>query len=127
MNGTQIDYTPDNGNHFVRIAFDPTPDYGNPYVHLLDLEKQLKLRSDYKRLKLEQNGYRDTVRAAIWEFTLTEKGTHAGPRRAIEQMYVAPDDTEYAVYMSSPAADWAKTRQQFDTVLSGWQPPPKKG
>ncbi|MFJ9074418.1 serine/threonine-protein kinase [Streptomyces sp. NPDC102278] len=127
MNGTQIDYTPDNGNHFLRIAFDPTPDYDNPYVHLLDLEKQLKQRSDYKRLKLEQNGYRDTVRAAIWEFTLTEKGTHAGPRRAIEQMYVAPDDTEYAVYMSSPAADWAKTRQQFDTVLSGWQPPPKAG
>ncbi|MEU7555821.1 serine/threonine-protein kinase [Streptomyces sp. NPDC044571] len=127
MDGNQIDYTADNGKHFIRIASDPTPDYENPYMHVLDLEKQVKQRTDYKRQKLNQNTFRDSTRAAIWEFSWTEKGTQAGPRRAIEQMYVAPDGTEYAVYMSGPAADWAVTRAQFDTVLSGWQPPVKKG
>ncbi|MGP3687996.1 serine/threonine-protein kinase [Streptomyces sp. IBSNAI002] len=125
-NGTQIDYTPDNGNHFIRIAVDPTPDYETPYLHLLDLEKQVRKRAEYKRLRLEQNSFRDTTRGALWDFTWTEKGTLAGPRRAKEQMYIAPDGTEYAVYMSSPAADWDTTRQQFDIVLSGWEPPAAK-
>ncbi|MFE2144290.1 serine/threonine-protein kinase [Streptomyces sp. NPDC059456] len=127
MDGDQIDYTPDNGKHFIRIASDSTPDYANPYMHLLDLEKQLKQRTDYKRQKLNQNTFRDSTRAALWDFTWTEKGAHAGPRRAIEQMYIAPDGTEYAVYMSGPTADWQTTRAQFDNVLSGWDPPAKKG
>ncbi|MET9882157.1 serine/threonine-protein kinase [Streptomyces sp. NPDC006430] len=127
MDGDQIDYTPDNGKHFIRIASDSTPDYDDPYVHLLDLEKQLKQRTDYKRQKLNQNTFRDSTRSALWDFTWTEKGTHAGPRRAIEQMYIAPNGTEYAVYMSGPAADWTTTRTQFDTVLSGWAPPGKSG
>ncbi|MCB5181674.1 serine/threonine protein kinase, partial [Streptomyces sp. SMC 277] len=120
--GNQIDYTPDNGKHFIRIAVDTTPDYENPYMHVLDLEKQVSRRTDYKRQKLNQNTFRDSTRSAIWEFTWTEKGVHAGPRRSIEQMYIAPDGTEYAVYMSGPAADWEITRAQFDTVLSGWAP-----
>ncbi|MFJ7206373.1 serine/threonine-protein kinase [Streptomyces sp. NPDC098789] len=127
MNGDQIDYTPDNGKHFIRIAADSSPDYVNPYTHLLDLEQQVRLRTDYKRQLLNQNTFRDSTRAALWDFTWTEKGTHAGPRRAIEQMYIAPNETEYAVYMSGPVEGWAKLRQQFDIVLTGWEPPGTKG
>lgn len=124
-NGDQIDYTPDDGKHFIRIASDPTPDYQDPYAHLLDLEKQVQKRTDYKKVRLNQNTFRDSTRAALWDFTWTEKQTHPGPRRAKEQMYVAPDGTEYAVYISSPVSDWATTEQQFDVVLSGWKPPAK--
>ncbi|MGO4459740.1 serine/threonine-protein kinase [Streptomyces sp. M-16] len=127
MDGNQIDYTPDNGRHLIRIAIDTTPDYANPYMHLLDMEKQLKERMDYKREVLDQNSFRDTTRAGLWDFSWTEKAPHAGPRRAIEQAYVSPENTEYAVYMSGPANEWSKIRQQFDTVLTGWQPPAKKG
>ncbi|MBT2479137.1 serine/threonine-protein kinase [Streptomyces sp. ISL-94] len=126
MDGDQIDYTPDNGKHFIRIAADSTPDYDTPYMHLIDLEKQVQKRTDYKKQRLNQNTFRDSTRAALWDFSWTEKGTHAGPRRAVEQMYIAPDETEYAIYMSGPAADWATTQQQFDTVLSGWEPPAGK-
>lgn len=125
-NGDQIDYTPDDGKHFIRIASDSTPDYKDPYAHLLDLEKQVAKRTDYKKVRLNQNTFRDSTRAALWDFTWTEKQTHPGPRRAKEQMYVAPDGTEYAVYMSSPVASWATTEQQFDIVLSGWEPPAGK-
>ncbi len=125
-NGDQIDYTPDDGKHFIRIASDSTPDYQDPYAHLLDLEKQVAKRTDYKKVRLNQNTFRDSTRAALWDFTWTEKQTHPGPRRAKEQMYVAPDGTEYAIYMSSPVASWATTEQQFDVVLSGWEPPAGK-
>ncbi|MFJ3980165.1 protein kinase [Streptomyces sp. NPDC090021] len=125
-NGDQIDYTPDDGKHFIRIASDSTPDYQDPYAHLLDLEKQVAKRTDYKKVRLNQNTFRDSTRAALWDFTWTEKQNHPGPRRAKEQMYVAPDGTEYAIYMSSPVASWATTEQQFDVVLSGWEPPAKK-
>ena len=120
--GNQIDYTGDNGKHFIRIAVDTTPDYENPYAHMLDLEKQVQKRAEYKRQKLNPNTFRDSLRSALWDFTWTEKGTHAGPRRAIEQMYIAPDGTEYAIYMTGPTSDWDATRAQFDTVLTGWQP-----
>ncbi|MFE5538251.1 serine/threonine-protein kinase [Streptomyces sp. NPDC056492] len=124
-NGDQIDYTPDDGKHFIRIASDPTPDYRDPYAHLLDLETQVAKRMDYKKVRLNQNTFRDSTRAALWDFTYTEKQTHPGPRRAKEQMYIAPDGTEYAVYISGPASDWATTEQQFDVALSGWKPPAK--
>ncbi|WP_327415848.1 serine/threonine-protein kinase [Streptomyces sp. NBC_01233] len=125
-NGDQIDYTPDNGKHFIRIAADSTPDYKDPYAHLLDLEQQVQKRTDYKKQWLSQNTFRDSTRAALWDFSWTEKQNHPGPRRAKEQMYIDPDGTEYAIYMSSPAADWATTQQQFDIVLSGWEPPARK-
>lgn len=125
--GSQIDYTRDGGKHFVRIAVDRKPTYENPYAHLLDLEKQVAKRTDYVRLTLHPNTFRGQVKAALWEFTWTEKsGQYTGPRRSIEQMYYAPDGTEYAVYMSGPAADWDTTRAQFDIVLSGWQPAPAR-
>ncbi|OKK20946.1 serine/threonine protein kinase [Streptomyces sp. CB00455] len=123
MDGDQIDYTPDNGKHRIRIAMDETADFDTPLEHLLDLEKQVKPRlPGYERKRMNQNTFRDSTRAARWEFSWTEKVNFPGARRAIEQMYIAPDDTEYAVYMSGPTADWATTQRQFDTVLSGWQP-----
>lgn len=93
MDGDQIDYTPDNGKHFIRIASDATPDYDNPYMHLLDLEKQLKQRTDYKRQKLNQNTFQDSTRAALWDFTWTEKGRtpgRAGPSSRCTSPRTAP-------------------------------------
>ncbi|MFE9563493.1 serine/threonine-protein kinase [Streptomyces sp. NPDC006487] len=125
--GSQIDYTGDGGKHFIRIAMDRKPLFKDPYAHLLDLEKQVQKRSDYVRLTLHPNTFRGQVKAALWEFVWTEKtGAFTGPRKAIEQMYYAPDGTEYAVYMSGPVADWDTTRSQFDIVLSGWRPAPAR-
>ncbi|MET9758441.1 serine/threonine-protein kinase [Streptomyces sp. NPDC006372] len=119
----QIDYTPDGGRHFVRIAVDTSPDFGDPYAHQLDLEQQLKDLVDYRRVTLERNVYRDRG-GALWEYTWTARAKDTkfpGPRRAIEETYIARDGTEYALYMSSPARDWAKARKQFTLLLQGWQ------
>jgi tRNA A-37 threonylcarbamoyl transferase component Bud32 len=124
VDGNQIDYTPDNGRHRIRISIDPAPDHENPYMHMLDMQKNLKKRlPEYRRVQLHPNTFRDRTQSAIWEFTWTESKEHPGPRRAIDQMYYEDDGTEYALYMSGPAQDWATTREQFDTMLRGWRPP----
>ncbi|MGW4996871.1 serine/threonine-protein kinase [Streptomyces hydrogenans] len=121
--GDNIDYTPDAGNHRIRISVDANPDFENPYMHALDLEKTLQKRMDYRRIYLNQNTYRDQVKSATWEFTWTEKQNFPGPRHAIDQLYYSDDGTEYAIYMSSPESSWETTREQFDTVLQHWRAP----
>ncbi|MFD9884894.1 protein kinase [Streptomyces alboflavus] len=122
VDGTQIDYTPDDGRHFVRISVDPDPDFDSPYAHQLDLEKQLKRLPEYRRLHLNSNTFRDRP-GALWEFSWKAgaSDTTKGPRRAISQSYVSRAGTEYVIYMSAPEANWNKTRQQFDAVLRGWR------
>ncbi|MFJ5873679.1 protein kinase [Streptomyces sp. NPDC093088] len=119
--GDQIDYTPDNGNHRIRISIDRSPDFENPYMHALDLERLLTKRMDYARIKLLPTTYRDQTLSCLWEFTWTEKKNFPGPRRAIDQMYYSDDGTEYAIYMSSPESSWETTREQFDIVLRHWR------
>ncbi|MFJ4820007.1 serine/threonine-protein kinase [Streptomyces sp. NPDC088801] len=119
----QIDYSPDGGRHFVRIAVDRSPDFADPYEHQLDLEQQLQRLVAYKRQVLKRNVYRDRD-GALWEYTWTAQPKQTqfpGPRRAIEETYVARDGTEYALYMSAPAADWATARKQFTSLLQGWR------
>nr|WP_206324855.1 MULTISPECIES: serine/threonine-protein kinase [unclassified Streptomyces] len=118
-----IDYTPDRGNHRLRISIDPSPDFETPYAHLLDLEKTLKKRMDYQRVWLNQSTYRDHVKSALWEFTWTEKQNFPGRRHAIDRLYYADDGTEYAIYMTSPESSWDTTREQFDLVLQHWRAP----
>ncbi|MFI6726564.1 serine/threonine-protein kinase [Streptomyces atratus] len=122
--GNQIDYTPDNGVHYIRISIDPAPDFENSYMHMLNLEKQLAKRlPGYQRKTLHSNTYRDRE-GSLWEFTWTETKDHPGPRHAIDQMYYGETGgPEYAMYMTGPASDWDTTREQFDTILRGWRAP----
>ncbi|MFD9394606.1 serine/threonine-protein kinase [Streptomyces sp. NPDC060000] len=121
----QIDYTPDGGKHFVRIALDRSPDFSDPYAHQVDLEQQLQRLVDYNRVTLEQNVYRDRA-GSEWEYTwtaLAKDSDFPGPRRAIEETYMARDGSEYVIYMSSPAEDWTAAAKQFKSVLQSWREP----
>ncbi|MFC5916567.1 serine/threonine-protein kinase [Streptomyces pulveraceus] len=126
--GNQVDYTPDDGVHYIRISIDPDPDFDNPYMHTLSLEKQLAERlPGYQRKTLHSNTYRDRP-GSLWEFTWTETKNHPGPRHAIDQMYFGEESgPEYALYMTGPADDWDTTRSQFDTMLRGWRAPDSSG
>ncbi|MFJ9208180.1 serine/threonine-protein kinase [Streptomyces sp. NPDC102264] len=124
MDGNQIDFTPDNGRHLIRISVG-TPDFENPYMHMLSMEKSVQKFPEYARVKLAPNNYRDQAKAAIWEFTWTENTGNPGKRHAIDQIYYSEDSsTEYAIYMAGPEETWATTRKQFDAVLRSWQAPP---
>ncbi|MGW6295773.1 hypothetical protein [Streptomyces sp. NPDC055058] len=120
----QVDYTPDGGKHFLRIAVDDSPDFDDPYEHLGDLDQQIGQRLvDYRRVELRRLVYRDRDSARLeYTWTALPKDTEfPGPYRAIDQMYLARDGVEYALYMAGPAEDWDTTRAQFETVLKGWR------
>jgi hypothetical protein len=125
FDANQTDYTPDGGKHFIRIAVDDSPDFDDPNLHQADLEQQLSQRLlHYKRVTMKVNTYRDR-RGSLWEYkwtALAKDTPFPGPRRAIEETYIARDGVEYAIYMSAPVKDWATTRKQFETVLRGWRP-----
>ncbi|WP_256639975.1 serine/threonine-protein kinase [Streptomyces murinus] len=122
----QIDYTPDGGKHFVRISIDTSPDFADAYEHQKDLEQQLQRLVGYQRVALKQNVYRDR-NGSLWEYTWNalkkDPPYVAGPRHAVEETYFSREGTEYALYMSGPAADWPKTGKQFKWVLQSWQQP----
>ncbi|MEW1721157.1 serine/threonine-protein kinase [Streptomyces sp. NPDC093109] len=123
----QIDFTPDNGVHLIRIGIS-APDFEDPYTHMVNLEKQLQRLPDYRRISMAPNSFRDKARSARWEFTWTENTATAFARHAVDQIYYSDDgNTEYAIYMSGPEEDWATTHEQFDVVLRSWQPPPADG
>ncbi|MGW3101100.1 serine/threonine-protein kinase [Streptomyces sp. NPDC001100] len=119
----QVDYSPDNNKHFLRIAVDTAPDFSTAYAHQRDLEQQIQDLTDYHRVTLEANTFRDRP-GSLWDCTWTatpKDNTYPGPRRAIEETYMSRDGVEYAIYMSSPAEDWATTSKQFTSVLQGWR------
>ncbi|MYR91244.1 serine/threonine protein kinase, partial [Streptomyces sp. SID685] len=122
----QIDYTPDGGKHFVRISIDTSPDFADAYEHQKDLEQQLQRLVGYQRVTLKQNVYRDR-NGSLWEYTWNalkkDPPYVAGPRHAVEETYFSREGTEYALYMSGPAADWPQTGKQFKWVLQSWQQP----
>ncbi|MEU0137137.1 protein kinase [Streptomyces sp. NPDC006296] len=124
----QIDYTPDEGAHRVRISLDPDPDFGTSYAHMRSIEKDLSVRLPaYARLTLEENVFRDRP-GSRWEFTWVESKDHPGPRHGIDQMYFAETGgPEYALYMTGPEEDREESRKTFETMLRSWEPPERTG
>ncbi|MDH6586718.1 serine/threonine protein kinase [Streptomyces sp. SAI-133] len=122
---TQIDYSPDEGKHFVRIAVDTSPDFIDPYEHQRDLERQIQDLKDYHRVGMARNTYRDRP-GSRWEYTWTALAkdiAFPGPRRAVEETYMSRDGVEYVIYMSAPEESWPTTSKQFTAVLQGWSEP----
>ncbi|MEU1333013.1 serine/threonine-protein kinase [Streptomyces sp. NPDC005865] len=123
VDGNQVDYTPDGGRRFLRVAVDRNPQFESSYTHQLSLEKGLRVKlPGYRRLQMNSNTFRDQ-QGSLWEFSWKAgaNDTTAGPRRAIEQTYRSRDGVEYAIYLSAPAANWPATREQFDAMLQGWR------
>ncbi|MEU6825336.1 protein kinase [Streptomyces atriruber] len=121
--GNQVDYTPDGGRRFLRIAVDKNPQFESSYMHQVALEKNLRVKlPKYRRLELNSNTFRDQ-QGALWEFSwhAGANDTTAGPRRAISQSYLSRDGVEYVLYMSAPEKGWDTTREQFDSMLRGWR------
>ncbi|WP_018543967.1 serine/threonine-protein kinase [Streptomyces sp. LaPpAH-108] len=121
----QVDYSPDDGVHFVRIGIDSSPDFPDAYSHQVHLEGKLQGLVDYRQVRMDRNTYRDH-QGSVWEYTWNALAKDppyvAGPRHAIEETYISSGDVEYAIYLSTPEADWPETNRRFKWVLQSWQP-----
>ncbi|MFI7890001.1 serine/threonine-protein kinase [Streptomyces sp. CACIS-1.16CA] len=124
VNEGQIDYTPDNGAHRIRISVDPDPDFDHPYLHMENMEEQLSTRlPGYQRVGMERNTFRDRP-GALWEFTWNETKDHPGPRHGIDQIYYGgTGGPEYALYLTAPQEGWEASREKFDIMLRSWRAP----
>lgn len=122
----QVDFTPDNGKHLVRVAVDTDPDFSSSYKHMVNLDEKLAGRlRDYSQLLLKEELFRDQP-GARWEYTWDARAQDpphyfASPYHAIDVGYMKSDGTEYAVYESSPAGEWTATKKQFDVILRSFQ------
>ncbi|GGP36789.1 serine/threonine-protein kinase [Streptomyces sindenensis] len=124
VNEGQIDYTPDDGAHRIRISVDPDPDFDHPYLHMENMEEQLSTRlPGYRRIGMEKNTFRDRP-GALWEFTWNETKAHPGPRHGIDQLYYGgPGGPEYALYLTAPQEGWEASREKFDIMVRSWRAP----
>jgi hypothetical protein len=120
LDGDQIDYTPDDDAHLLRVGVERSPTSPNPYTHLLSLEKSVSAFPHYRRVRLHENTYRGGD-GALWEFTWTSTEDHPGPRHAEEQGYRAPNGAEYEIYESAPAQDWTAAQARFQVALRTWK------
>ncbi|RII22171.1 hypothetical protein DSC45_00390 [Streptomyces sp. YIM 130001] len=84
------------------------------------LELRTRMKSDYQRLKLEENTYRGRP-GAVWEYTFTEAKT-GRTVHAIDQGYVAEDGTEYAIYLTDYDENWPNgSEETFRVALDTWR------
>jgi eukaryotic-like serine/threonine-protein kinase len=70
---------------------------------------------DYQRMRMSDTTWRGQ-KAAIWEFSF-QGGARAW--RAIDLGFGKEGGTGYAIYLSAPAADWAKYQPVFQAAADG--------
>ncbi|WBP91041.1 protein kinase domain-containing protein [Kitasatospora cathayae] len=104
------DYSPDNGGHVLRFTLIPNPSGQAPIDGFRQIEQSLTQQGGYTRIDLRANTFQGNP-GAYWEFTF-------GPSHLGAQSFLAPNGTEYTVYLSTPDADWASYQPVLTTALN---------
>ncbi|MFJ8072425.1 hypothetical protein ACIQ7Q_00415 [Streptomyces sp. NPDC096176] len=118
--GGQVFYEAPTGGEYLQIGIvENTP--RSSYENFVGLEKKhlANSRSDYRRVRMEENTYQGRP-GAIWEFThIPEPDESDSRRHIIDQAFVAADGTEYAILAAGRADNWDAAKDQvFSTALS---------
>ncbi|GGX03226.1 zinc ribbon domain-containing protein [Streptomyces chryseus] len=115
----QITYAGSTGMEHLLIGVVPSPPYASSYDNFLTIERKARVNQrDFRRLRLERNTFQGRP-GAIWEYTFTDKQT-GETLHAIDQGYIAPNGTDYSIYIKSRDRDWQHSREIFDAALSTW-------
>ncbi|GGP91038.1 serine/threonine protein kinase [Streptomyces griseomycini] len=91
---------------------DPVADWKN--------QERYMVRSQYKRIRIEEVGYRGW-NAADWEFTYVENGTKY---RTVDRGFVVDDRLGYALMYTAKAAQWGdeQRRETWRTLTKSFEP-----
>ena len=89
----------------------------DPLQHWRDTEEAQTRRdnADYERIRMSRTTFRG-LPAGYWEFTF--QGRVRG-FRGVELAINGADNTQYAIYLSAPDAQWDEYRPVFDTAVNG--------
>ncbi|MFJ4502985.1 hypothetical protein [Streptomyces sp. NPDC088864] len=114
----QVTYANEAGNQLLlKVGVTANAPYTS-YENFQAMEKTADANQrNYQRVQLSANTFQGRP-GARWEYTYENKDGVA--IRAIDQSYIAEDGTEYAIYVTQRAMDWAGAREVFDTALSTW-------
>ncbi|GAA3433899.1 hypothetical protein [Kutzneria kofuensis] len=113
-NGFQAD-DPRNGGASGRfVRYQGVAGEADLYTWLTAYEKQSwSTQPGYQRVQMSQQKYLNNP-AVLWEFTYALNGA---PRH-VKILYWNAGGTQYDVYASAPAADWAQTSPLFDAMVA---------
>lgn len=105
--GSQVFYEAPTGGEYIQVGIvrdTPMSSYDN--FTGLEQKHLANTRSDYERVRLEENTYQGRP-GAIWEFTHIPEPEESPLRRhVIDQAFVAADGTEYAILAAGRADAW---------------------
>ncbi|MFF6983798.1 serine/threonine-protein kinase [Streptomyces sp. NPDC008343] len=89
----------------------------DPLQHWRDTEEPQTRRDNagYERVRMSRTTFRGRT-AGYWEFTF--EGRVRG-YRGVELAVNGADNTQYAIYLSAPEAQWDEYRPVFDTAVNG--------
>ncbi|MGA5821760.1 hypothetical protein ACPC54_28315 [Kitasatospora sp. NPDC094028] len=104
------DYSPDSGGHVLRFVVAANPSGQTPLDGFRQTERSLAQQGGYTPIDLRANTFQGNP-GAYWEFTFGQ--AHLGA-----QSFLAPNGTEYTVYLSVPDSDWASYQPVLATALS---------
>ncbi|MFI9584899.1 hypothetical protein ACIHCQ_24325 [Streptomyces sp. NPDC052236] len=118
--GSQIFYEAPTGGSYLQIGvIKNTP--MSSYENFLGLEKKhlATPETEYTRLLLTQNTFQGRP-GALWEFTHVPEPEEGGVRRhVIDQAFVAPNGTEYAILAADRAELWDTEKDVvFSTAIN---------
>lgn len=112
---TAVDLRDPSGSRFLRIDQTDSPG-DDAKKRWQEVEKDFKDEvENYQRIDIDSVDYRGWE-AADWEFTFGS-GTHV-----LNRGFVPNEDKGYALYMSSPEAQWPESRAIFQVAADSFQP-----
>ncbi|MFF0746427.1 hypothetical protein ACFYVL_39140 [Streptomyces sp. NPDC004111] len=116
----QITYAGSTGKDHLVVGVVPNAPYASSYDNFRTLEQGARNRQrGYQRIRLERNTFQGRP-GALWEYTYTEE---QGGRtvHAVDQGYIAPNGTDYSLYVTAYDSDWQDGAQVFDRATSTWR------
>lgn len=116
--GSRTDFVEPGGGRFLRIDQTQTPK-ADPVADWQDQEAGVSARlGGYARIRIEPVDYRD-YDAADWEFTWQ---ADSGDLHVLNRNTITGPNRAYALYWSTPDADWADSLPTFDVITDSFSP-----
>jgi hypothetical protein len=116
----QITYAGSTGMDHLVVGVVPNAPYASSYDNFLTLEKGARTRQQgYQRLRLERNTFQGRP-GALWEYTYTEEQS-GRTVHAIDQGHIAPNGTDYSIYVTAYDSYWQDGRKIFANATSTWR------
>ncbi|MBR7677500.1 serine/threonine-protein kinase [Streptomyces daliensis] len=115
--GEQADYIAPSGRTGLKFSVLDFADT-SPLHHWRQLEPEVRAKSPgYERLRMNATAYQGEP-AAIWEYTWQGR---VRPYHVVDLGFGKVGETQYAIYLSAPDAEWDAAKPYFDVAAQSFR------